>query len=80
MRHLKDELAMCKSEYANLVAVAAEAEWLHAGTLSTIEAKYMSWVSSLENKLRSIVAAGRATCQAAYVQLGGLASLLEVAS
>ena len=64
----------------NLEAMTAEAEWMHIGTLLAMEAKYVSWVSSLENKLRSIVAAGRATCQAAYVQLGGLASLLEVAS
>jgi hypothetical protein len=79
-RHLKDELAECKSEYANLEAVAAEVEWLHTGTLSTMEAKYMSWVSSLGDERWSVVVAGRATCQAAYAQPGGPASSIEVAS
>jgi hypothetical protein len=41
-RHLKNELAKCKSEYMNLDAMATEAEWLHAGTLLAMEAKYMS--------------------------------------
>jgi hypothetical protein len=41
-RHLKNGLAKCKSEYMNLDAMATEAEWLHAGTLSAMEAKYMS--------------------------------------
>jgi hypothetical protein len=79
-RRLKVELAKCKSEYANLEAVDAENEWLHAGTLLTMEAKYMSWVSSLEDELRSVVVAGRAACQAAYAQLGEPASSVEVAS
>jgi hypothetical protein len=61
-RRLKDELAKCKSEYANLEVVDTETEWLHTGTLLTMEAKYMSWVSSLEYKLRSIVVAGHAAC------------------
>jgi hypothetical protein len=70
VRRLKDELAECKSEYANLEVVAAEAERLHAGTLLAMEAKYMSPVSSLEDELRSVVAAGHAACQAAYAQPG----------
>jgi hypothetical protein len=37
----KNELAKCKSDYANLETVAAEAEQLHAGTLSAMEAKYL---------------------------------------
>jgi hypothetical protein len=41
-RHLKNELVECKSEYMNLDAMATEAEWLHAGTLLAMEAKYMS--------------------------------------
>jgi hypothetical protein len=63
-RCLKDELAECKSEYVN--REAAEAERLHTGTLLTMEVKYMSRVSSLEDKHRSVVLAGRAACQAAY--------------
>jgi hypothetical protein len=62
-RCLKDELVECKSEYANLEAVAAKAERLHAGTLSTMEVKYMLRVSSLEDKLRSVGTASRAACQ-----------------
>jgi hypothetical protein len=80
VRCLKDELAECKSEYANLEAVATEVEWLHAGTLSTMEAKYMSRVSSLEDERRSVVVAGRAACQVTYAQSGGLTSSLEVPS
>jgi hypothetical protein len=41
-RHLKDELAECKSDYANLEAVAVEAEQLHAETHSAMEVKYVS--------------------------------------
>ena len=59
-RRLKNELAECKSNYANLEAMADEAERLHVGTLSAMEAKYVSQVSSLEDELRSAVAAGRA--------------------
>ena len=59
-RCLKDELAECKSEYANLEAMAAEVDRLHARTLSAIEAKYVSRMSSLEDELRSIVVAGHA--------------------
>ena len=47
-RCLKNELAECKSDYANLEAVAAEAERLHAGTLLSMEEKYVSQVSSLD--------------------------------
>ena len=50
-RCLKNELAKCKSEYANLEAMATEANRLHAGTLSAMEAKYVSQVSSLEDEL-----------------------------
>ena len=35
-RHLKNELVKCKSNYANLEAVAAKAERLHARTLSVM--------------------------------------------
>ena len=79
-RCLKDELAECKSEYVNLEAMATEAEWLHAWTLSTMEAKYMSQVSSLEDELKSVVMVGHTAYQVAYVQLGGPTSLSEVAS
>jgi hypothetical protein len=79
-RRLKDELVECKSEYVNLEAMAAEVEWLHRGTHPTMEAKYMSRVSSLKDEVRSIVMAGRAACQVAYAQSGGPASSLEVAS
>ena len=65
-RCLKDELAECKSEYANLEAMAAEDDRLHIGTLSAMEVEYVLRVSSLEDELRSIVAAGRAACQVAY--------------
>ena len=41
-RCLKDELAECKSDYANLEAM---------------EAKYVSQVSSLEDELQSVVTA-----------------------
>ena len=51
MRCLQNELAECKSDYANLEAVATEAKRLHAGTISAIEAKYVSQVSSLEDEL-----------------------------
>jgi hypothetical protein len=61
-----DKLIECKSKYVNLEAMAAKVEWLHAGTLLTMEAKYMLRVSSLEDKLRSIVMVGYATCQVAY--------------
>ena len=57
MRRLKNKLTECKSDYANLEAVATEAEWLHAGTLLAMEAKYVSQVSSLEGELRSVVTA-----------------------
>jgi hypothetical protein len=60
VRCLKDELVECKSEYVN--REATEFEQLHTGTLSTMEAKYMSRVSSLEDKHRSVVVAGRAAC------------------
>ena len=42
MNCLKNELAKCKSDYANLVVVAFETEQLHAGALLVMEAKYMS--------------------------------------
>ena len=61
-RNLKDELAECKSEYANLEAMAAEVDRLHVGTLSAIEAKYVSRMSSLDDELRSVVAVGHAAC------------------
>ena len=61
-RCLKDELAECKSEYVNLEAMATEAEWLHARTLSTMEAKYMLRVSFPKDELRSVVIAGHAAC------------------
>ena len=80
MRRLKNKLTECKSDYANLEAVATEAELLHAGTRSAMEAKYVYQVPSLEDELRSVVAAGHAACQAAYALSGGLASSLEVAS
>ena len=41
VRCLKNELAECKSNYANLEAMATEAEQLHVGTLSAMEAKYV---------------------------------------
>ena len=50
-RHLKNELAECKSDYANLETMVAKAEQLHIGTLSAMEAKYVSQVSSLEDEL-----------------------------
>ena len=59
---LKNELAECKSDYANLETVAAKAEWLHIGTLSAMEAKYVSQVSSLEDEIQSVVTAGRVAC------------------
>jgi len=58
-RCLKNELAKCKFEYTNLEAMAIEAEQLHAGTLSTMEAMYMSRVSSFEDGLTSMVVASR---------------------
>ena len=73
-RCLKDELAKCKSEYANLEAMATEADRLHIGTLSAMEVEYVSWMSSLEDELRSIVTAGCAASQVAYAHLGGPAS------
>jgi hypothetical protein len=79
-RHLKDEVAECKSDYANLEVVAAEAEQLHAETHSAMEVKYVSWVSSLEGELQSVVVAGCVAYQVAYAQLGGPASSLKVAS
>ena len=60
--------------------VAAEAKCLHARTLSAIEVKYVSQVSSLKEELRSVVTAGCAACQAAYAQPGGPASSIEVVS
>ena len=66
-RRLKDELAECKSEHANLEAMAAEADWIHTGTLSTMEVKYVSRMSSLEDELRSVVVSSHAACQVAYV-------------
>ena len=51
-RCLKDELAECKSDYMNLEAVAAEAEQLHVETLSAMEAKYVSQLSSLKASSR----------------------------
>ena len=59
-RHLKDELAECKFNYANLEAMDAEAERLHTKTLLAMEAEYVSRVSSLEGELQSVVAVGRA--------------------
>ena len=53
---------------------------MHAGTLLAMEAKYVSRMSSLEDELRSVVAASRAAYQAAYAQPEGPASSLEVAS
>jgi hypothetical protein len=79
-RCLKDKLAECKSKDANLEAMATEADRLHAGTLSAMEAKYVSRMSTLEDKLRSIVVAGHAACQAACAQPRGPASSSEVAS
>ena len=64
----------------NLEAVAAEAEWLHVGTLSAMEAEYVSRMSSLEDELRSIAVTGHAACQVAYAQPRGPASPSEVAS
>ena len=61
-RRLKDELAECKSEYANLEAMATEVDRLHVGTLLAMEVKYVSRVSSLEDELRSVVVAGHAAC------------------
>ena len=61
-RCLNNELTGCKSDHANLEVVATKAECLHAGTLSTMEAKYVSQVSSLEDELRSVVMAGHAAC------------------
>ena len=61
-RCLKDELAECKSDYANLEAMAVEAERLHAETLLAMEAEYVSWVSSFEGDLQSVVAASRVGC------------------
>ena len=43
----------------NLDAMAIEAEQLHVGTLSTMEAMYMSRVSSFEDELTSMVVASR---------------------
>ena len=51
VRCLKDEVAECKSHYANLEAMAAEAKRLHIETLSAMEEKYVSQVSSLEDQL-----------------------------
>ena len=59
MRRLKNELVECKFEYMNLDAMAIEAEQLHVGTLSTMEAMYMSRVSSFEDELTSMVVASR---------------------
>ena len=50
-RRLKNELTECKSDYTNLEAMAAEAKRLHGGTLSAMEAKYVSQVLSLEDEL-----------------------------
>lgn len=58
VRRLKNEIAECKSEYTNLEVMAAKAELLHTRTLSNMQAKYVSHVSSLEDELRSVVAAG----------------------
>jgi len=80
VRRLKNKLTECKSDYANLEAVATEAEWLHAGTLLAMEAKYVSQVSSLEDEHRGVVTAGRAACQVAYAQLTRSASSSKVAS
>jgi hypothetical protein len=79
-RHLKDEIAECKSDYVNLEGIAVEVERLHTETLSAVEAKYVSRVSSLEGELQSVVVVGRAACQATYGQSRGPASLSEVAS
>jgi DNA topoisomerase IB len=65
-RHLKDELAECKSKYANLEAMAVKTDRLHAGTLLAMEAEYVSRVSSLEDEIKSVVMANHAACQAAY--------------
>ena len=65
-RCLKDELAECKSAYANLKAMDAEADRLHTRALSTMKAKYASQVSSLEDELWSLVVASHVACQAAY--------------
>ena len=48
--------------YANLEAIATKADRLHRGTLSAMEAKYVSQVLSLEDELTGIVVAGHATC------------------
>ena len=77
-RCLKDELAKCKSDYVNLEVVATEA--LHVGTLSAMEAEYVSQMSSLEDELRSVVMTGCAACQVAYAQLTRSASSSKVAS
>ena len=50
-RRLKNKLADCKSNYANIEAVATEAERRHAGTLLAMVEKYVSQVSSLEDQL-----------------------------
>jgi hypothetical protein len=52
VRHLKDELAEYKSNYANLEVVAAEAKQLHAETHSAMEAKYVSWCHPLKASSR----------------------------
>ena len=41
MRCLNNELVECESDYANLEAMAAETQHLHAGTLLAMEAKYL---------------------------------------
>ena len=79
-RRLKNELAKCKSEYANLEAMAAEDDRLHIGTLSAMEVEYVLRVSSLEDEHRGVVTAGRAACQVAYAQLTRSASSSKVAS
>ena len=57
-RRLKNKLVECKSNYANLEAMATEAERLHARTRSSMEAQYVSQVLSLEDELGGVVVAG----------------------
>jgi len=60
--------------------VVAEVDRLHSRTLSAMEARYASQVSSLEDELQGVVTASRVDYQAAYAQLEGSASSSEVAS
>ena len=80
VRCLKDELAECKSDYANLEAVAAKLRSYTQRPFLAMEAKYVSRVSSLEGELESVVVASCPSCQVAYAQPGGPTFALEVAA